>query len=254
MDAQFELMEKRAKDIIRETNIMCSKDQIGRMEMVAKKFIYRRTAVLSLFYNIEAWTNLRQMDEDRLEVIQGKVLKGIFGLPKSTPYWGILSEFKILPIKLLITYRKLMLYHNMINSDNKRVSKQVIQQQEKLKHDKCWFGNTRDDAEKIGIHLKEQLVKDVTKSSWKKVVKDAVGIAFENQINQEKTRRKLRFIGRAGVDSYITANPNVDIRKALMIRLNMTEFIGDNYGGKTLCALCVRVWTTLNMFFSAKGV
>ena len=145
------------------------------------------------------------MDEDRLEVIQGKVLKGIFGLPKSTPYWGILCKLNILPIKLLITYRKLMLYHNMINSDNKRVSKQVIQQQEKLKHDKCWFGNTRDDAEKIGIHLKEQLVKDVTKSSWKKVVKDAVGIAFENQINQEKTRRKLRFIGRAGVDSYINA-------------------------------------------------
>ena len=43
---------------------------------------------------------------------------------------------------------------------------------------------------KIGIHLKEQLVKDVTKSAWKKVVKDAVGSAFDNQVNQEKTRKK----------------------------------------------------------------
>ena len=91
--------------------------------MDVKKLVYGSMIVQALFYNIETWTNLRKSDMEHLETLQGKVIKGIFGLPKATPYWGLLYELDILPIKLLLTYRKLMLYHNFMNSDDRRVVK-----------------------------------------------------------------------------------------------------------------------------------
>ena len=87
-DRQITHMEKKANDMIRECNIFCSKEKIGKMEFQGKLFVYENLIIHSLFYNIEAWSNLRKSDKEILEVIQGKVLKGIFGLPKSTPYWG----------------------------------------------------------------------------------------------------------------------------------------------------------------------
>ena len=78
------------------------------MEFQGKLFVYENLIIHSLFYNVEAWSNLRKSDKEVLEVIQGKVLKGIFGLPRSTPYWGILYELNLLPVNLLILYRKLI--------------------------------------------------------------------------------------------------------------------------------------------------
>ncbi len=98
MDTQLEKMEVKAKNIIRECNNMCSAAKVGPMEMQAKILVYEVLIVSSLFYNIEGWSNLRQADKDMLEVLQGKVLKGLIGLPKCTPYWGILYELNIWPV------------------------------------------------------------------------------------------------------------------------------------------------------------
>ena len=77
----------------------------------------------AVFFNIEGWTNLRKSDTEKLKSLQGKILKGIVGLPKGTPYWGVLYELDVTPITDLILYKRLMLYHNLINSDDRRVAK-----------------------------------------------------------------------------------------------------------------------------------
>ena len=40
---------------------------------------------------------------------------------------------------LSLTYQKLMLYHNLINSDDERVGKMVVEAQENSGLDKCWY-------------------------------------------------------------------------------------------------------------------
>ena len=86
LDTQLTHMEKKSKEVTGQANIMCSREKVGKMEITAKLFIYDKLAVQAIFYNIEVWTNLRQQDHDKLEVIQGKMLKRLLGLPKTTPY------------------------------------------------------------------------------------------------------------------------------------------------------------------------
>ena len=148
MDAQLDFMKKKSKALIREANKMCCPHLVGRYELNAKLLVYESTVIKSLYYNIETWTNLRKSDAEQLEILQGQVLKGMLGLPKATPYWGILYELDIMPINLVLSYRKLMLYHSIMNSDDRRVIKDLLREQEKSQYKACWYGNVREEGER----------------------------------------------------------------------------------------------------------
>ena len=117
MDDQLKLMESKIGGIVSEGKRICCRTKIGKYEIEGKKLIYEQTAECSVFYNVEVWTNFRQSDKDKMESIQGQVLKGLFGLPKTTPYWGLLFELNVMPILYKITYKRMMLYHNIVNSE-----------------------------------------------------------------------------------------------------------------------------------------
>ena len=103
MDDQIAYMEGKVGGLIREGTKMCSGRRVGKWEMAAKKLIYEALIELSIYYNIETWTNLRKTDIEKVTSIQGKILRGLFGLPKTTPYWGIINELDIMPIMAKLT-------------------------------------------------------------------------------------------------------------------------------------------------------
>ena len=140
-------------------------------------------------------------------------------MPKSTPYWGVLKEFDILPIKLLLTYKKLMLYHNVVNSDEGRVARKIIEEQEKNGHEKCWYGNVKEEGERIGIEVNKKKVEGMMKSKWKKEVKGKVKEEFEKEImDRSKREGKMRFLQTKGVNTYLKHVFNDDAKMALKIR------------------------------------
>ena len=83
-----------------------------------------------------------------MEVIQGKILKRIIGLPRSTPYWGLLFELNVMPVKCSILYSKAMLFHRIINSGDDRIINQLIREQEK-EYGECWFTELKEDGRKM---------------------------------------------------------------------------------------------------------
>lgn len=116
-------------------------------------------------YNIETWTNIRKKDLEKMESIQGNVLRKILNLPKTTSYLGILYELDILPIRLKLIYKKLMLYtccvhdhHSVIHSDKTRTIRKTFLAQEENNLSDSWFGKLREEARTVGIEVS---------SSWK---------------------------------------------------------------------------------------
>ena len=239
IDRQIKKMENRTQDVIRISNTMCSKTKIGRMEFMAKKLIYESVSIPAVFHNIEAWTNLRKTDKQKMESIQGKIIKGTYGLPKSTPYWGVLYELDILPIHLLLTYKKLMIYHKLVNSAKKRVARKIVIAQEELGIEKSWYGNVKDEAEEIGIKLDKEALLKMKKSKWKKFVKRKVNDAFEKEFEEKKTQMpKLRFLNKKANETYLNQLANEKARTAMLIRLNMFETFTHNFGNRKKCTLC----------------
>ena len=62
-------------------------------------------------------------------MIQGKMWRKIYKVPPSTTYWGLLIELGMRPIEYIIHSKRLMLYHNIINTKTKRLCKNIIEQQ-----------------------------------------------------------------------------------------------------------------------------
>ena len=93
--------------------------------------LYKKIVVPTLLYNMETASNMRKGEYERLEKMQGRALRRICELPASTPYLGILAELGVYPLEFKIHQKRLMLYHNIMNSSNQRIAKQIIMQQNK---------------------------------------------------------------------------------------------------------------------------
>ena len=155
----------------------------------------------------------------------------------------------IIPIKYVITYKRMMLYHNIMNSDDNRQIKDVVREQEASGYDKCWFGNLKKEGEDIGKAVSEDLVRGKKKSLWKREVKQKIEMAVRKEMEEKKKgSKKMRFLGKSGNDTYLNEVFNEDARLAMKIRLNMVDWIGSNFGKEDRCPVCGEEDTTEHVF------
>ena len=147
-----------------------------------------------------------------------------------------------------------MVYHNLMNSDDDRVAKQIIKEQEKDGYEECWFGNVKREGKSIGIEVNEKAVLGKQKSVWKKQVKEKIRVAFEAEMTVKKQHGvKLRFLGNRGSDTYLKEVHNENARMAMKIRLNMVDWIQKNFGVEGVCPLCGEEDATEHVFACEYG-
>ena len=89
----------------------------------------------------------------KLESIQQKTLCSLLEIPKTTPYIGLLNEIGMWTIEERMKYRRLMLYHNLVNSDDGRLCKRVVQEQECSGEVDTFFDTTKDMSNSLKINI-----------------------------------------------------------------------------------------------------
>ena len=148
-----------------------------------------------------------------------------------------------------------MLYHNIVNSDEDRIVKKVIHEQEESGHKECWVGNTFEEARNMGIEVNESAVKGKKKSTWKREVKKKIAEAVERDLEAKKGEfKKLRLLKTKGNNTYLLNTFNDEARTAMKIRLNMVEWIDGNIGMDSCCPLCGNGGDTTEHVFACAAV
>ena len=92
-------------------------------------------------------------------------------------------------MKQRVEYQKMMLYHQLMHSDDKRVVKQVVQDQKVRKQEKCWYEDVRQIAERLQMNIQEVMMRK--KSEWKNIIKTRLQKEIEEisyQKRQEMTK------------------------------------------------------------------
>ena len=168
--------------MVREIKIMGDKTRVGRHDIRIQKMLYEKVVLPTITYNMESTTDMTNKD---MEMILGKMLKKIYNVPPSTPYWGLLIELGMRPIEYVIHSKRLMLYHKIINTKTKRLSKDIIEQQmvyqikggfyEEIQKSKVFF--------EIGIESKTQ--EKMKKSTWKAIIKEKSEESMNREIQQK---------------------------------------------------------------------
>ena len=106
-------------------------EMLGQLSTEAVITMYQRTVVPTLTYNLECWTKIEEKEIEQLEKIQDRVIKSALRLPPTTPYWGILKETGIWPVKKRIRYQRMMLAQILITSEDERLGKKILMEQRK---------------------------------------------------------------------------------------------------------------------------
>ena len=58
---------------------------------------------------MESTTTMTNKEMEDMEMIQGKMLRKIYNVPPSTPYWGLLIALGMKPIEYIIHSERLIL-------------------------------------------------------------------------------------------------------------------------------------------------
>jgi hypothetical protein len=198
--------------------------------------------VPSLIYALEGWSNITEEEIDKFEKIQYRQLKSIMHMRESTPNIGILMETGIWPIREKIYYHKMMLYHTLIHSDDKRVAKMLVEEQKNNDIPRTFYSKVKEISKLININLNN--ADKMGKEKWRKQCKDKLRENIQTRMNKyisESTKLRFLLNDKFEMKQYIKEVAGNTAIKIMRVRLNMVD-VRMNYkgshGGDLSCPLC----------------
>ena len=235
----IEKVEKKLNGMVIKLKGIASNYNVGSSYIRMRMKMYEVCIVPSLLYNLEAWNKVNKGELRKLEQLQGKALRGLLDLPKTTPYMGILCELGMWTMEKRLEYRKVMLYQNIMNSNEERLSKRIIREQKESRIDNSFYSNTEGISTKYNIDINK--VTEMKKSELKKKIKEEINKSMlEEIIENKRTMKKLRFVDTStfSCKRYINELDGEDSKFILKTRLNMLEIYGNYKGNKNLNQIC----------------
>ena len=251
-DDTIKKKERKAKSVTLAIQKLSHKAGFMR-NSVAEKLI-KTTLLPILTYGTETWPKMSKREEQEMEKIQKDALYQIYGMKRSTPYEAFLSEIGVLTINNQIKIKKLMLFFDLKHSDDSRIAKQILLEQERKESESSWWGQIQEITNEFEIEGRN--VNDQTRSEWKREVTKRISERMNEQM-KECTKTKSRFLKTWGRKGYITKLRVDEAKRVLETRLNMLP-IAENFKGTndittTRCEKCNEKLTTEHIFECIDG-
>ena len=212
---------------------------VGETFVNVRLELHESCLIPSLLYNLEGWNKLTKAEIKKLEQTQAMILCSLLGIPKTTPYIGLLNEVGMWRIEERIMYRKIMLYHNIYNSPRSRLVKRIIDEQMEEEEEDTFYSNVKEMAMKLDLQM--ETIGGLTKSRLKVLVKKKIEDRMVKIIKESENMTKLRFVDcceELTRKEYIRKMKGSEAIKALKTRLNMIPIYGNYKGDVTLPRLC----------------
>ena len=159
-------------------------------------------------------------------------------IPEATPYWGVLKELGIWPIRMQVDYQRMMLFENIMTSNRERLGRWVLEDQKKREMKNTFYDEIKKTGERYQINIEQ--AGDLGKTEWKKYFKKKIwNVVWEisrgKEINMKKLRHQTR--DKFEMKKYLKETATSDSKKILRLRLEMLD-IGNNYGKGRQCFGC----------------
>ena len=234
---QIQEIDKNSWALINEARRIAKDELLGMLSTEAALLMYERTLAPTILNNLECWTRIGTKEMEEIEKIQGRILKNILKLPVTTPYMGLLKETGIWPAKERIKYQRLMLYQNMITSEEDRLGRVILKDQELRETELNWLNETTRIAREMKIEIER--ARDNSKEAWKKHIKVKIKEEIEKEMRKKEGMRKMRHqVGQKFErKGYLSKMGIKEASKTIKRRLEMID-VGNNFGKSRKCKTC----------------
>ena len=254
LSTTIEKKKQKLPVYIKQTKFYGNEYRLGKYTLLTRIKIYKTMIIPTIYHNIETWSRISKKELNELEGIQGTILKAICEQRKSTSYLGLIAELGIWTIEKVIEYKKIMLLHNIITSNENRLIREIILDQIENTWPGCWIEEVKKICGKYSIDANE--ISRYSKYELKKVLKIKINIDLNKELrNQKHVKTKLRFINEFSEKEYLSKlefNKSIDMLK---IRLNMIETkcnYKGSYKNNIKCELCLEENDTTEHLINCK--
>ena len=134
-----------------------------------------------------------------------------------------------------IAYKKLMLFHNIVNSSDERIISNIIGYQMENPRRGTWYSSIQILLDRYNLKWSSE----IKKSQWKKAVKKQINLTTEEEIRKGCDTTKGRTVaqGKYETKQYLLEVTVEDAKGILRMRTHMVD-IPCNYGERDSCWLC----------------
>ena len=240
LSTHLEFLRGKARICMKELMRIGHEANVGKEALRVKLKLLVSTINVALVNDLEVWEGTTSREYEQLEKIQSECLKRILNLPVSTPYYGILMETGLWPLQNLVWYRKLMLYHSIVKSKEKRLAKIVWTQQHRYDMPNSFDYNIKKICKTLGLNCEPSFIGTLLKSTRKRSVKSSIVSYLQTKLHpMVQSMTKLRFIKEDPLirKYYIEYFPSHFACIIMYIRLNMCK-AKENYRKKDIAAPC----------------
>ena len=232
-----------------------SPSTVGIYAIEARLKLAEIAIISSILFNVEAFPDLRVTEMKELESVQLGILTTILEIPRTTPYYALLMEVGWWPMTGRIAYKKLMLYHNIMRSDRRRVLRKLLIAQDKENRETTWLASVRREIRRYRITLD---VTSTKKSAWKRQVKKNINEEMEKEVRLKCGElKKARLVKEDKYERKSYLNGQVDLetgKKILRTRMNMSRVPGNYKGtGTGTCHLCREGEGSIEHYFQCRN-
>ena len=221
---------KRANACIVNSMSLCNELCLGRFSLLTLIVLYGAVFLSSVLFNAQAWSNIKKTEFERLQRVQLKFLKRSVKAPRSCPNAATFLEFGVLPIANEIHVRQLTFLHHILTLDSTDPVLLMFIQLKCFPGERNWANDVLELMELYGIQYDEEQISEMSKYSWKRLVKEKVqAVAFSNLIEECSSMKKTKHLKYEsfGCQTYLTSMSPVDACVLFKARLNSVNCKGN---------------------------
>jgi hypothetical protein len=130
--------------------------------------------------------SISEMEFTRIDVIERNILRNYLNLPQSSPKVALYNEFGIIPIKMELYKRKMMMWNRVNRDESNNLIKDAVKEQ--VKRILPWFRQIIMIGKELGIDIIQGRKMD--RNKWKKLVNEKIVLATEKEVKDGKEKLK----------------------------------------------------------------
>ena len=175
----------RGTKVMLKIDAIMAETQFGKHTLIVSLLLYRALFLASVLFNSQAWRNLTEKNFTALQSLQLRLLKKLVNAPSSISNSFLFLELGVLPIKYEIHQRQLTFLHHIVNLDEDDPVYLLYQNMKLLPGEPNWLNDVLRSAKMYGISVDENMLKSVSKETFKCTVRSAIHKFAFNKLRKE---------------------------------------------------------------------
>ena len=161
---------------------------LGRYKMEIGLKLRQAMLINGMLYNSEAWHNVTESEIRLLESVDEFLLRALVKAHSKTPLEFLYLEAGALPIRFIISSRRLLFHNNILKRENQELIRRIYNEQLNNPTKGDFVEMIKDDFKTFNIVQNDEEIRNSTTSTYKEHIKKCAKSAAFNYLIRKQTK------------------------------------------------------------------